>query len=62
MLGDALYGWKPDARLPRLPERIMLHAEHLVLTHPINGKELDLRAPLPADFTAMVKALRKATA
>jgi len=30
-----------------------------VLTHPINGKELDMRAPLPADFTAMIKALRK---
>ncbi len=62
LLGDALYGWKPDPRLPRLPERIMLHAEHLVLAHPISGKELDLRAPLPADFTAMIKALRKVSA
>jgi len=61
ILGDALYGWKAHARLPLLPERILLHAEHLVLTHPISGKELDLRAPLPKDFTTMVKALRKAT-
>lgn len=59
ILGDALYGWKPDTRLPKQPERIMLHAEHLVLTHPISGKELDLRAPLPKDFEAMLKALRK---
>jgi 23S rRNA pseudouridine1911/1915/1917 synthase len=60
VLGDPLYGWKPDPRVSRLPGRVMLHAEHLVLTHPITGKELDLRAPLPDDFEAMIKALRKA--
>ena len=59
LLGDPLYGWKPDPRLPRQPERVMLHAEHLVLTHPISGKDLDLRAPLPEDFLAMMKTLRK---
>jgi 23S rRNA pseudouridine1911/1915/1917 synthase len=57
LLGDASYGWKADPRLPP-PPRIMLHAEHLALTHPITGKLLDLRAPLPADFKAMAKALR----
>ncbi len=60
ILGDELYGWKPDARLAKQPERVMLHAEHLVLTHPITGKQMDLRAPLPADFNATIKALRKA--
>ena len=60
ILGDPLYGWKPDPRLPTQPERVMLHAEHLVLTHPITGKELDLRAPLPADFVSMIKVLKKA--
>ncbi len=59
ILGDPLYGWKPDARLTTQPERVMLHAEHLILTHPINGKELDLRAPLPADFMAMITQLKK---
>ncbi|MBI4622370.1 MAG: hypothetical protein HY736_03995, partial [Verrucomicrobia bacterium] len=59
VLGDPLYGWKPDPRLPRQPERVMLHAEHLVLTHPLSAKELDLRAPLPEDFVAMMKSLRK---
>jgi 23S rRNA pseudouridine1911/1915/1917 synthase len=62
ILGDPLYGWKPDARLATQPERVMLHAEHLVLTHPISGKELDLRAPLPKDFLAMIKTLKKAAA
>lgn len=62
ILGDPLYGWKPDARLPekQQPQRVMLHAEHLVLTHPVSGKELDLRAPLPQDFVAMMKVLKKA--
>lgn len=60
ILGDALYGWKPDPRLKEQPARVMLHAEHLVLAHPSTGKELDLRAPLPADFTALIRALRKA--
>lgn len=60
ILGDALYGWKPDPRLKEQPARVMLHAEHLVLAHPSTGRELDLRAPLPADFTKLIRALRKA--
>ena len=62
ILGDALYGWKEDERLAKQPERVMLHAEHLVLAHPVSGKEMDLRAPLPKDFSAMIKVLRKAAA
>jgi len=62
LLGDAVYGWKPDARLPVQPERVMLHAEHLVFRHPISGKMLDLRAPLPDDMTAMIAQLRKVSA
>ena len=61
ILGDSLYGWKRDVTLSVQPERVMLHAEHLVVTHPITGKVLDLRAPLPADFSALIKALRRAT-
>lgn len=61
ILGDSLYGWKPDARMTVQPERVMLHAEHLVLTHPVSGKELDLRAPLPKDFNTILKSLRKTT-
>jgi 23S rRNA pseudouridine1911/1915/1917 synthase len=59
LLGDVVYGWKPSPRLPAQPERMMLHAEHLVVKHPVTGKVLDLRAPLPKDFEAMLKALRK---
>jgi 23S rRNA pseudouridine1911/1915/1917 synthase len=62
ILGDPLYGWKPDTRLAQQPERVMLHAEHLVLLHPVTGRALDLRAPLPKDFQAMIKTLKKAAA
>ncbi|WP_415907662.1 RluA family pseudouridine synthase [Oleiharenicola sp. Vm1] len=58
LLGDPTYGWKQHPAMPAVP-RVMLHAEHLVLTHPVSGKILDLRAPLPADFEALLGALRK---
>jgi 23S rRNA pseudouridine1911/1915/1917 synthase len=57
LLGDAAYGWKPDAKMP-VPPRVMLHAEHLALQHPITGKLLDFRAPVPEDFRAMIEGLR----
>lgn len=60
LLGDVVYGWKPDPRLKAQPPRVMLHAAHLICTHPVTGKTLDLRAPLPADFNAMIKTLRDA--
>ena len=56
ILGDAIYGWKPVPGLT-VP-RVMLHAEHLGFTHPVSGKLLDLRAPLPADFQAVRAALK----
>ncbi len=59
LLGDEVYGWKPKAWLARQPERVMLHAEHLVFTHPVTGKKMDLRAPLPKDFAAQLAQLRK---
>jgi 23S rRNA pseudouridine1911/1915/1917 synthase len=59
LLGDVIYGWKPSPRLPVQPTRMLLHAEHLVVKHPVTGKVLDLRAPLPKDFEKMLKGLRK---
>lgn len=59
LLGDATYGWKPVAGLP-LPPRVMLHAEYLALTHPVTGRPLDLRAPVPEDFATLLAALRSA--
>lgn len=58
VLGDETYGWKQNPALP-VPARVMLHAEHLVFSHPVSAKVLDLRAPLPKDFKQMLTALRK---
>lgn len=58
VLGDATYGWKQNPALP-VPPRVMLHAEHLVFSHPVSGKVMDLTAPLPKDFKQMLTALRK---
>ena len=59
LLGDSAYGWKANTRMRALPERVMLHAGRLSVTHPVTGKPLDLRAPLPADFKAQIRALKK---
>ncbi len=58
LLGDTVYGWKASGKLPKTPERVMLHAYKLSIVHPKSGKPLDLEAPLPADFKAQLKALR----
>lgn len=61
ILGDRVYGWKPHSQFDAKPERVMLHAEHLVVVHPVTGKSLDLRAPLPKDMRNLIKALRHFT-
>ncbi len=62
LLGDAVYGWKPNVLLPEQPARIMLHAEHIAFSHPITARPMDLRAPMPADFLKMISVLRTASA
>jgi 23S rRNA pseudouridine1911/1915/1917 synthase len=63
LLGDTLYGAgrKPKGRGAEAQElvgRQALHAWKLALPHPRTGKVLRVEAPLPADFTAALKALR----
>ena len=58
LLGDETYGWKQNPAMPGV-KRVMLHAEHLVFTHPVSGKVMDLQAPLPSDFKKLVTALKK---
>lgn len=57
ILGDATYGWRQAEGQPK-PPRVMLHAEHLVFAHPASARTMDLRAPLPADFRALMAELR----
>ena len=58
LLGDSAYGWKANTRMKRDPGRVMLHSARLSVIHPKTGKVLDLKAPLPADFRAQIKALK----
>ena len=60
LLGDSTYGFKADRRFPPV-SRVMLHAERLRFTHPATGEALDLHAPPPADFAAILKALRSSS-
>jgi 23S rRNA pseudouridine1911/1915/1917 synthase len=60
LLGDTVYGWRADPRLPVQPSRVMLHAARLVARHPVTGKHLDLAALPPKDFKTMQRALKTA--
>ncbi len=60
LLGDPVYGFREKSVPGDIP-RVMLHAEHLAIAHPITGVPLDLRAPPPADFLVTQQALEQAT-
>ena len=57
LLGDKMYarGRKDPVAVPRL----MLHARRLVFPHPKSGAPIVVEAPLPADFVAVLAALRQ---
>jgi 23S rRNA pseudouridine1911/1915/1917 synthase len=57
LLGDTVYGWNTKPGQPPVA-RVMLHAEHIALEHPITKQRLDFRAPLPADFCTLMEELR----
>ncbi len=58
LLGDPVYGFRAPS-VPVAVPRVMLHAEHLVIAHPITGAPLDLRAAVPPDFRAAQQTLQK---
>jgi 23S rRNA pseudouridine1911/1915/1917 synthase len=58
ILGDVTYGWKPDGRGEQ-PGRTLLHAARLRVAHPVGGRILDLKAPLPPDFLRQLRLLRR---
>jgi len=71
VVGDPLYGDDRRARNVRPLERAaaarlvqaagrqLLHAAELHLRHPADGRRLEFRAPLPADFAAALSGLRQ---
>jgi 23S rRNA pseudouridine1911/1915/1917 synthase len=67
LVGDPVYGGRP--RLPPEPSQALqdalrsfrrqaLHARRLALAHPATGEPLAFESPLPADFEALLQALR----
>ncbi len=68
LIGDPVYGGRRKLPLRALPEqgvvlaaafpRQALHAATLGFTHPVSGALLRFSAPLPADMTALLDALR----
>ena len=61
--GDQIYGLKQNRKLRDLKyyeaPRVLLHAYELSFTHPRTNKTMKFQAPLPADFQAALKALRR---
>ncbi|MEK6608293.1 MAG: RluA family pseudouridine synthase [Myxococcota bacterium] len=58
IVGDTLYGGPPAPDAEPTLRGFFLHAERVTLPHPMTGAPLDLRAPLPADREAVLRALR----
>jgi len=56
LIGDALYGGPVKIGKYQCP-RIMLHALSLTFPHPVDGHEMTVTAPIPADFIACKKEL-----
>ena len=51
VMGDDVYGGGGGRRVAGLPpKRHFLHAAWLAFNHPVTGKPLDFRSPLPADL------------
>ncbi len=57
VLGDDKYG--AISHPAQNIHRLMLHACRLRLTHPVSGRVLDLKVPLPPDFSAALDIYRK---
>lgn len=59
ILGDVRYGDGRQNRRARAEHglhRLALHAFQLVLQHPRDGRDLDLRAPVPPDLAAAIES------
>ena len=57
VLGDAVYGRVGENKRFQC-ERQLLHASKLRFIHPVSGKEIEVEAPLPEDFTFFLEQYR----
>jgi 23S rRNA pseudouridine1911/1915/1917 synthase len=59
LVGDRRYVDRTGAATRAIPfPRQALHAHRLGFTHPADGRRLEVTAPLPADFSALLQELR----
>jgi 23S rRNA pseudouridine1911/1915/1917 synthase len=60
LVGDRRYGGRgPASRDPIAFGRQALHAHRLAFTHPIDRRRIEVTAPPPADFAALLDRLRR---
>ncbi len=59
LVGEKRYTYGPDALRTIQFERHALHAYRLGFDHPDDGRPLELEAPPPADFVALLDRLRR---
>ena len=58
VVGDDTYGGGGGRRLVDLPpRRHFLHAAWLLFRHPVSGKDIDIRSPLPGDLRRALAAI-----
>jgi 23S rRNA pseudouridine1911/1915/1917 synthase len=62
IVGDRVYGVRRSARAAGgvTAPRQALHAEEIRFAHPVHGRPVTVRAPLPEDLAAVLAALRQA--
>jgi 23S rRNA pseudouridine1911/1915/1917 synthase len=58
VVGDAVYGRTPRSSRAQ-PERHLLHAAELRFFHPLQGKPIRIRSPIPADMRSFLKSLTR---
>ena len=62
VLGDDTYGGGGGRKLVSLPpKRHFLHAAWLLFRHPVTGKEIEIRSPLPDDLRNVVMHVSEGT-
>src|SRR5439155_21407192 len=58
LVGEQRYTYGPEALRPIAFPRQALHAFRLTFTHPDDGRELGVEAPLPDDMRQLIDRLR----
>ena len=59
LLGDKLYGFRPNRFKDFSIERIFLHANYLSFVHPSSAEHLEFTEPVPKDFLELMAALKE---